>query len=326
MRPDIDILLARYFAGEATGREQVHLEQWIAESDENQAYFDRLTNIFEQTIDLPEPPPKPNTQHALLNFESYMQASSEQEKKPDKQRSRSIGYYYWVAAAACTALLISLSIVRFSNRATRPIELIATTSPTQFTLPDSTKVTLSANSQLNYRNDFGTNRKAVELVGEASFAVSNTDSEKKLLVFAGETIIEDIGTVFKVNAFPDSTRVVVSVTEGKVHVYTKTNNGVLIEANEEATFDNLTRTFTKRQLPITLIMNLHFEFNSTSLREVAELLDKAYNVKIVFGDKSIADRRITVAFDNEDIDLIIGIISETLDIDVKKNQTIYTLF
>ena len=48
----IDILITRFFSGEALPEEAIELEDWINRSPENSSYFKQYSKIFETTFDI----------------------------------------------------------------------------------------------------------------------------------------------------------------------------------------------------------------------------------------------------------------------------------
>ena len=58
---------------------------------------------------------------------------------------------------------------------------------------------------------------------------------------------------------------------------------------------------------------------------VINIINKAYNVEIKLAEKSIGQRKITVNFDGEKLDLVLEIIAETLDLKLSHENENYLL-
>ncbi|MDR2979353.1 MAG: hypothetical protein LBV02_02760 [Bacteroidales bacterium] len=50
MNKKIDILLTRYFIGEATAEEIQQVDQWITESKENENYFTGFSSLYQNLL------------------------------------------------------------------------------------------------------------------------------------------------------------------------------------------------------------------------------------------------------------------------------------
>jgi len=164
------------------------------------------------------------------------------------------------------------------------------------------------------------------LEGEAHFKVGHQGTGT-LQVCADETIIEDIGTTFAVSAYPDNQRVSVKVSEGKVHFFSKNNEGIMLEANETGVYNKKTKEFSVLKPKTDSIETrvTHVQFNAMPLNKALETLSTNYGVRIRFGNAAIARRKITVNFDGENIDMILQVIAETLDLNVTKDKDGYLL-
>jgi transmembrane sensor len=125
-------------------------------------------------------------------------------------RHRSVAAGFAAMAAALAAIVVVPGL--FDRPDIEASTLIAEIRP--ITLPDGTRVTLGAKSEIKVRFDGGERR--VELAsGEAFFEVAD-DPARPFVVDAGGTVIRDIGTKFDVKRAAG--RVEVGVLEGIVEV------------------------------------------------------------------------------------------------------------
>jgi len=90
-------------------------------------------------------------------------------------------------------------------------------TPARIELPDHTIVWLNASSSIRYPTVFVGKERVVELTGEGYFEVKHSAAQP-FKVKAGEQTIEDIGTAFNVNAYPDEKGVRTVLVEGVVMV------------------------------------------------------------------------------------------------------------
>ena len=328
METNYDILLARYFGGNASEKDINAIEQWIVTSPEHQAEFDAMTKLYAQLGGIAfTDMPKPNAKRNKAAFMAHINTATTNNTKSIQPVSKSIPFKRWMAVAASVIVIAVLSTMVWKTTTIgTPADIIVATQMNikQAILPDSTKIDLSENSKIVYSANFAKGKKSLTLEGEASFDVGHK-GEGQLQVNAGETIIEDIGTVFQVKAYTDSNTIQVTVSQGQVHFYTKTNEGLVINANETGVYNKSTKQF-KLLVPTAEVLaqtGLHVHFQSMKIKEVVDIISKAYKVNIRFAQASIGDRQITVKFDGENLELVLQVIAETLEVNLEKDDKGY---
>ena len=312
MKPETDLLLAKYFSGEASAEELAMLDDWLSLSDDNEMYFEELTKIYEQSGMMP--PLAVDNEKAFDLFEKHIKSG---QKKGLTKR-----LIFYISAAAVIALLIGLFSPTLFN--INKNELIITPELAHnipHTLTQGIIVTPDTSTTISYEQKDDIFK--VIVAGKASFDINEND--KKLLVSAGETFIEDIGTVFTVTAYPESNNVMVSVESGSVRFYTLDDEGILITENnsaiyyaDEKRFELIVKENISHRKPI--------KFNAESIENVVYTLADYYNVEIeIYGDiNKIA--LLTVSFSGEEtIDEVLEIIAETLSLKLRKNVRAYIL-
>lgn len=326
MNHDKDILLARYFGGNASKAEMQELESWMAESPTHQQEFDEMTQLFMKLAGPLKEMPTPNRVKAKAAFSAYINKSKQLDSQTTAPKRIQFSKK-WMAIAASIALIISISIgIWKTPNGEYEVTVIAKSSPKHELLPDKTEIKLSGNSKITYSSNYGKKTKKLKLEGEAKFEVGHAGIGT-LQVAAQETFIEDIGTTFTVNAYPDSNYVKVKVSKGQVHFFSKTDNGLIINANETGIYDKKTKTFKilKLKLEQLIAKGMHVEFKGMVLREVIDIINKAYHVDVKLAEKSIGQRKITVMFDGESLDMVLDIIAETLDLKLHHENENYLL-
>ncbi len=307
MREDIDILLSRYFSGEASALEQELLDKWIAESKENEAYFDEMTTIFQYSSGVNDTW-EPDVESALTAFNIFTE--KEAVKKP--LFSSIIPY---LSAAASFVLLIGVAFF-FARDRKEYVQLSTENSIIQESIFDGVDVILSEETVLDYNPS---NKKDVMLTkGKAAFNV-HTKGDDKLRVHVGDAMVEDIGTKFTVIAEDPEKSITVEVSEGEILFYTKKNAGIRVKKSEKGIYYPQDNYF---ELVSAVEHIKAIEFKSTPLSEVMAILSAQYHVKITPASKSLNKLQISVSFDpNETIDNILHIIAETLSIRVTKKSS-----
>jgi transmembrane sensor len=318
---NIDVLLAKFFAGEALETEIKTLEDWRQMSVENNVYFEESKNVFEllkgtnvpQTVDV-------DTAWNKLNTKITAKPKIIQLKKVPT-----------VLAAAASLLLLAtfvLIITWFTQQTNvEPLIIKAENKTIEKTLPDGSKVFLNKNSELAYKENKQGHRE-VSLKGEAFFEVTHNE-KKPFLISINEVLIKDIGTAFNVKENAANNSIEVFVESGTVQFYSKTNGGLILTAGEKAVFNHARLTFTKEQNKLNdnigSYRTKNFVFNATLLSEVVGQLKAVYGCEIRFSEPSIGNERLSVVFTNESLSTVLSIISETLDLEVEKENGVFLL-
>ena len=325
MKENTDNLLARYFGGNSSEQDMQALELWISESAENQLYFDELTELYAKLGTADANIPKPNTDRAKKSFMAYMALQKSNHAQAIETKHKPL-FKSWLFRAASIALILALSFSAWMIFSEHDVVLATKETTKEGTLSDQTEIKLSKNSKIIYSSRYGKKTRKIRLEGQAFFAVGHK-GKGVLQINADETFIEDIGTKFTVSAYPDSNKVKVNVSEGKVHFYTTTNDGIILSATETGVYDKESKKFSVIKSEVYSVTKdiKHIEFNGKNLHDAMDIIAREYDIKIRFEEASIGNRKITVNFDGENVDMVLNVIAETLDLDVKKDIGGYLL-
>lgn len=301
---DTDRLLARYFAGELSPQDRIHLEKWLAESQEHEDYFFELTSLY-QNMGTGEYPPF-DVQKAIEILEEHINKTSLKTVSHKRNKRKPLAWI--IGAAAAVAILFFI----FNREQDNPITTI--TEKGLYSFADSTKINLIEGEVSFSKN--GT-RDTIYLKGKASFEMNSEKGESKI-VKAGNIYVKDIGTKFTVEAnTPDS--VYVSVTEGEVLFYSDSNTGINLKMSQSGYYLSKNNKFYKET------MRGSFKFKGTSLSEVIRQLNTFYGQQIELKDKSFQDLPITVTFTKEDLSTILDVVAITLNLKVDHIGDGYTI-
>lgn len=323
MNTDIDIVLAKYFSGEASAEELRILDSWLAESEANELYFEEMTMVFENAAPT-DSYQKADTARALATFEQYMQRSGSGKvaAKP-KAKKRNLSKYFQVAAIFILLVATSVFLYVVSSNNANPVNIAATDSTVEHILPDNSVVVLAENSSITYSEEPASKGMVVTLVGKASFDVA-PEANGKLTVYADEVIIKDIGTVFSVNAYADSPSISVEVESGIVHFYSSFDKGIELYEGELGLYDRTTKQFRKQTAGNEASLPLIFD--AAPLGDVVNMLSQRFGVPVKLASPDLNNMQITVTFDeSQNIDLIVRIVAETLQLNVIKDNNMYLL-
>jgi transmembrane sensor len=204
---------------------------------------------------------------------------------------------------------------KYSNKTQLPITLL---------LPDSSKVVLEPESQLEYAIVSG--YRDVKLSGEALFDVKRNPNQP-FLVHTGDITTKVLGTSFRIKSDPETKDVRVTVIHGKVRVFrASTQNNNAQEEDVAVLTTNLTATYfaeqsllqagiTESPVLVNSQKTYNFIYTETPLSEVLATMSEAYGVKIVLADDDIQQCPLTANLNNlnmyEQLDLICQTLNET---------------
>lgn len=151
-------------------------------------------------------------------------------------------------------------------------------------LSDGTKVWLGAASSLKYPASFAGSERKVELTGEAYFEVFH-NSKMPFSVVANKVTVEDIGTHFNINAYPEESAIKTTLVEGAVKV-SSGNLAELLVPGKMASFHNDAFTLTDADVEQDLAWkNGYFIFNKTGVEAMMRQLSRWYDVTVSYEGK-----------------------------------------
>lgn len=156
---------------------------------------------------------------------------------------------------------------------------------TLVTLPDGTKVTLNANSCIEYPSAFASNQtREVKLRGEAHFEVTK-NPHQPFVVIAGDIKTQVLGTVFDVKAYRASSPKVV-LMEGHVKV-SNPETSVDMQPGQTATLES-DKIIVSKSLPGEAQdwQKGDFDMDHVTLAEAMSDIGAWYNKTIIFKSKA----------------------------------------
>ncbi|RYE13030.1 MAG: FecR family protein [Sphingobacteriales bacterium] len=156
------------------------------------------------------------------------------------------------------------------------------------TLPDGTKVMLDAASSIKYPIAFTHNERKVEITGQVYFEVVH-NAAKPFRVIAKGQVIEDIGTIFNVNAYDDEPAFKTTLVEGAVKVaYPNAaagadREGILLKPGQQTSLYNSKLTVSNANVENVLAWrNGYFNFKDEKLESVMRKLSRWYNIEVEY--------------------------------------------
>jgi transmembrane sensor len=284
MADDMDALLTRYFAGQASPEEAMQVDDW---SISNRAEFDSLWQIWNETTGRPHRLPEAKLVWEEMKF-----------TKPVVLWRRSL---VWVAAAVLLGAIVATALLIMPAKQQTIVAVNGRI--THVTLPDSTKAEL-VHGSLSYPSSFGGKRVVVLSAGGAGRFDIHTDPAHPFTLKTGALQIKVLGTSFYV---ADSGKVVtVQVYTGQVLVLSDAQHSIILNAGQTATFQK-----SGGGLAIT---SATLSFDNEEMEDVAATLSKTFHKKITFRNPSTSRLRVSSVFENQSLDYILEVLATTLDL------------
>lgn len=196
-------------------------------------------------------------------------------------------------------------------------------------LSDGSIVRMEKNTRLQYRPDYqGEPYREVYLSGEAFFEIAK-NPHQPFLVYASDVVTRVLGTSFRVKACADEQNVLVAVKEGKVSVYSAKDQkksrhirkaevkGVVLTSNQQVFYRGAEDSFNKTLVEAPEVVNgnagqFGFAFEDTPVKDVFNLLEKAYGVELIFDEEVLQNCYLTVPLGEEPLFEKLTIICRTI--------------
>lgn len=283
-RGEFDRLVQRYRVGECTPEEVAFLERWM---EVNEGDYDDESNVFENETE-------------ASGIEERAWAKIHSNAGLNKKKAAWVSNkWFWRSVAASFILIASSSLFFLdydfqsdSEPTLTGLETINTsTNHQRIVLPDSSVVTLAEGASLSTSESYGQQTRTVRLKGEAFFEI-RSNPQVPFLVYNADLVTEVLGTSFTIKPEASSKTIEVSVTTGKVSVYSNEKDrnqrkrGVIITPNQKAVYDMESKLIhqdlvdtpqmIKQDIPESI-----FDFDDTPVNTVLEILRSSYGMEIV---------------------------------------------
>ena len=157
----------------------------------------------------------------------------------------------------------------------------------QVLLPDGSRVWLNALSAIKFPVSFANaNERRVELTGEAFFEVQHNEASP-FKVVTGKQIIEDLGTEFNVNAYPDEALTKTTLVKGAVKV-TAGGHEALLKPGQQAGFSGVNISVSTANIDeVTAWKSGYFKFYDANLEDIMKTIARWYNIRVIYQDESL---------------------------------------
>jgi transmembrane sensor len=308
-------LAEKWLKGEITPEEKAFIEQWYNnepgkpvfwETPESEAEVrDRIFSRLQASIAAS----KPDEETPVIRINQF---------RRNIRRIAAIAAIFAVAILGIRFLFqrekqIITSAEQVSLVAPDARVLDQTTNYTRhLTLPDGSTVVLKANSKLDYSGNFSGKSREVILVGEAYFDISH-DEKRPFIIHTGEVKTTVLGTAFNINANPQSRRIVIAVTRGKVKVEKQDKVLAILHPNQQVICNpNAAEGELKEVNAEALVTDWTRQdmvFDGQSFLQIVDLLNRRYGVDIRLNNAALEHCTIKAFFNGtESLDKVLDVL------------------
>ena len=315
-------LIKKYLDGQCSPEERKQVKM-ILKRDDAQKLFDQIWDEeWAHQINPEQNNATPQQQQRwkqMLDQRIFEDTSAPTPQiKPFYQRNQ-----FWRYAAIWIVLISGIAFWQMASKKETTVEQAIAFNEmqnpkgqrTQIVLPDSSVVYLGAMSKIRFAKKFIGNTREVALEGEAFFEVTK-NPHKPFIIHTGNISTQVLGTSFKIDAFVGKP-IKVLVSTGKVRVDRHVNHQIqpiaMLLPGEMVTWNESTSKKVLANVAVADVMGwkdgkLHF--SETKLADIAQILERWYNVNIAIANHGLANRLIKVNLTtNISIEKIMNILS-----------------
>ena len=197
-------------------------------------------------------------------------------------------------------------------------------------LSDGTRVTLNANSDLRYPQNFNAKTREVYLKGEAYFQVIH-NVNKPFIIHSGKLKTQVLGTTFTVSAYSQVKPMNVTVLTGKVAVKDELTRAlVILTRGQSASTKEGKNAFEITSLanPEDAIawMDDKMIFENSDLETIAFKLSNKYGVTVKVTGNKLAQQHITAIFQGQNLPGILNAITKLTHSNYTVQDNTYILY
>jgi len=283
-KQDFEALIVRYLEGVATPEEAMLLEDWKAQSDENQQQFDHYERLFAQN------------RWTKVDVDAAWKKVNKDISTKTKVIPLKDWRYWAVAAAAILVLALVLPTLMTDSSGTiidppsvvsskeESNTLHATNGVKSYILDDSSVVALKSGSSLELNENFKNGNRRAKLKGSGRFTVVH-DEQHPFVIDVEGLEVYDIGTVFDITTNKDTVKVV--VLEGAVEL--RKNGKILAMEEGDSAFYLISQQLIKEYPTPKSLKGITIEFENTPLKDIVSHLSKFFKRNMVIKDEALKE-------------------------------------
>lgn len=276
---------------------------------------------------------------------------------PQHSNVKPINYFKWIGWAAAIVVFALGGLWFYSQRAVEQEQEAVVIknvdvpygSLAQVSLPDGTTVKLNAGSHFTYPSAFSGSQREVTLDGEGFFEVTK-NAKKPFLVHTEGFTVRVLGTIFNVKAYRGDKATETTLLKGKVQVELKDDpdKKVILAPHEKLTINN--KQYTGKQQASAITAKVKYElstlpvstgdtyaenawtenkimFANSVFEDVAQQMERKYNVHIVFTNETLKKEQISGVLENESLETALNYLKQIVSLQTKTaGDTVYLAY
>jgi transmembrane sensor len=352
----MDDIIIKFLSNDISSKEYGQLLNWLAD-EKNKLYFDRFRTVWQASKRYSGH----TLFNEISGWKKIKSAANIPEPNNFKGKPKTMFKIWMVAASflilISSSSILTWHLASKQNIRRNNAGLSTVAAPLgakcRIVLPDSTEVWLNAGSTITYQKDFNDSERRVTLSGEAYFDVA-TNKEKPFMVVTSEILVRAHGTKFNVKAYPEENEITTTLEEGLVDIQLingkKLAENIVLVPNEKVVYHkNKGKITGETPKPMrekvqgetaqpgkSEWIEVNSEVNTdlyTSWKDerwiiegetlvtFAKLLERRYNITIVFDDEELKDVKFTGIIENETVEQLMEALRLTspLTFDINKD-------
>lgn len=312
-------VVMKYIDDRCDEQEQEAAKSWLCENI-NKPEFDRE---FQKILAGTDPVcDKASIERSIRTLETFMTFEAENRKKQRKAR--------WLfgsfAAAAVAAAIAAFAIIFHSPEAVQWHEIYARRGETErIVLPDGTSLWINSDSKVIYPSRFDSDTRTIYIDGEI-YADVTPDKQKPFIVSASDVRVKVHGTQFSIKAFAEMDNVEVALISGSVTMEDcKHENGVArtLKPGDLVRYNKAYGTIEDYRINTATYgswqNNHNIRFINQSLKDIAEDLERRFDVNILIEDETLSKTQYYASFiNNEGLDKILCALNSNGTMSIRK--------
>ena len=316
-------LLVKYFNGECSSEEKQYLFYELQHGDV-QNYDEILENLWDGFNDFPEL--KATTSEKIYR-KIKIEAQIPEALVPSLPASKPVFFYPVAASLIALCVLTGLSIFFYGRSGFVECQT-AYGEKKLILLPDSSVVTLNANSTLKYnRDDFSGLLREVWLTGEAFFDIKKKrigEKSSQFIVYSDDLRIEVLGTKFNVNSRRETTKVVLESGKVLLSVEDDDPKKLIMKPGDMVAYSKRGKKLELKKVDPKNYsgwkQNTLIHHDGVTVNEIARTIKDNFGYNVIIEDPEIRGKVYKGVFPAENIDVLLQSLSKSFDLAVIKNN------
>ena len=311
-------ILLKYINNESSTSEGSEVSNWINEQAENQYLLQYLQKRREQ-LQQPLKQEDIHDQWVLLLDRIFAQPQTSNKTKPNNG--------YWFMGIAASLLIVSLLgwFYTRQNRQNANRQIVVQTPADargKVTFPDGSIAYLTPNSKLTYNASYGTQNREVDLSGEAFFDVKHNPQKPFIIYAANRVRVAVLGTSFNIYSRTDR-NTEIKVATGLVGIITN-GHTTFLKAGQQLEYRFANKHIAIKsveQHDAAALQNQSLFFKNNNADEIAEKLQRWYNVKVIVDQAARKHARFSGEMQDTGLDNVLRALSYATGIHYRNPYT-----